>query len=313
MSFPNGSAAGPDKIIPQIFEDLVSKSNGSAGLNFLKSLTKLINLIGDGKIPEPLRLFFFGAKLIALIKKDGGLRPIAIGNTLRRIASKCAGSKAFSERQKFFGNVQVGCVSKRGAEIAAHSFGNLIELDDNPKCADLLKLDFKNAFKSLNRETRLNHVYSNRPELYNYTHCAYGKPSYLFNGRSVIISEDGTQQSDPEAPSLFAETIHILVKQLESKFNIWYLDDGNLAKDYMVLLRVLKNFLKSEQFYGLSLNTEKYNFCFLGPTTSTQYNSVLTQFQKICPKLKRKRKEETPDFRISNRRTLPKRIARQKN
>ena len=76
MSFPNGSAASPDKIIPQIFEDLVNKSNGSAGLNFLKSLTKLINLIGDGKISEPLRPFFFGAKLIALIKIDGGLRPI---------------------------------------------------------------------------------------------------------------------------------------------------------------------------------------------------------------------------------------------
>ena len=86
MSFPNGSAAGPDKIVPQFFKDLVSKSNDSAGLNFLKSLTKLINLIGDGEIPEPLRPFFFGAKLIALIKIDGGLRPIAIGNTLRRIA-----------------------------------------------------------------------------------------------------------------------------------------------------------------------------------------------------------------------------------
>ena len=101
MSFPNGSAADPDKIVPQIFEVLVTKSNGSAGLNFMKSLTKLINLIGDGKIPEAPRPFFFGAKLIALIKIDGGLRPIAIGNTLRRIASKCAGSKVLSERPNF--------------------------------------------------------------------------------------------------------------------------------------------------------------------------------------------------------------------
>ena len=101
MSFPNGSAAGPDKLVPQIFKDLVSKSNDSARLNFLKSFTKLINLIGDGK---------------------------------RRIASKCAGSKALSERQNFFGNVQVGCGTKIGAEIAAHSFQNLIERDDNPKC-----------------------------------------------------------------------------------------------------------------------------------------------------------------------------------
>ena len=45
MFFSNGSAAGPDKIVPQIFKDLVSKSNGSAGLNVLKLLTDVINLI----------------------------------------------------------------------------------------------------------------------------------------------------------------------------------------------------------------------------------------------------------------------------
>ena len=138
----------------------------------------------------------------------------------------------------------------------------------------------------------LNLVYSNCPELYNYTHCAYGKPSYLFYGSFVIMSEDGTQQGDPEAPSLFAETIHTLVKQLESKVNIWDLD-GNLADDYKVVLRDLRNILKSEQIYGLSLNTEKCELCFLGPTTSTQYNSILTQFRKICPKIKIKQKKNS--------------------
>ena len=104
-----------------------------------------------------------------------------------------------------------------------------------------------------------------------------------------MMSEDGAQQGDPEAPPFFAETIHSLVKQLESKIiNIWYLDDGNLADDYKVVLWDLKNFQKLEQIYGLSLNTEKCKFCFLGPTTTTQYSSILTQFRKICPKIKTK-------------------------
>ena len=55
-------------MVSQIFEVLLSESNGSAGLNFLKSLFELINLIGDCKIPKPLRLFFFGAKLMALFE-----------------------------------------------------------------------------------------------------------------------------------------------------------------------------------------------------------------------------------------------------
>ena len=77
------------------------------------------------------------------------------------------------------------------------------------------------------------------------------------------MSEDGSQQGDPEAPPLFAETIHTPVKQLESKIIIWYLGDGNLAGDYRVGLRDLKNILKSEQIYGLSLKTEKCELCFL--------------------------------------------------
>ena len=130
----------------------------------------------------------------------------------------------------------------------------------------------------------LNHVCSNRPEVYNYTHCAYSKPSYHFYGSSVRMSENGTQQGDPEAPTLFAETIQTLIKQLESEINIWYLDDGNLADDYKVVLRDLKNIPKSEKIYGMSLNTEKCDLCFLGPITSTHYNSILTQFRKKCPK-----------------------------
>ena len=107
------------------------------------------------------------------------------------------------------------------------------------------------------------------------------------------MSEDGAwRQGDPEAPPLFAGTIQTLVKQLESKINIWYFDDGKLADDYKVVLRVLKKILKSEQIYGLSLNTKKCELDFLGLTTSTQYNSILTQFRKIFPEKKFKKTQE---------------------
>ena len=69
----------------------------------------------------------------------------------------------------------------------------------------------------------------------------------FFYGSSVIMEEDGTRQGDAEVPPLFAETSHTLVKQLESKIKIWFLDDGKLADNYKVVLRDLKNILKSEQ------------------------------------------------------------------
>ena len=83
MPFPNGSSAGLDVISPQILKDLTAKSNGETGLNFLRALTNLVNVILEGEVPFELRLYFFGAELIALKKLDEGLRPIAVGNTFR--------------------------------------------------------------------------------------------------------------------------------------------------------------------------------------------------------------------------------------
>ena len=68
----------------------------------------------------------------------------------------------------------------------------------------------------------LNHVFSDRPELYKHTHCAY------------------------EAPPVSAEIIKTLDKKLETKINVWYSDNGNLADDYKILLRDLKK-LKTEK------------------------------------------------------------------
>ena len=49
---------------------------------------------------------------------------------------------------------------------------------------------------SPNLETKLKQVFSNRLEMKNYTHCAYSKSNCFFYRHSIIMSEDGTQQTD---------------------------------------------------------------------------------------------------------------------
>jgi len=88
LSFPSGSSGGLDGMKPQYLKDLTSPQLGENASNLLTALTDLLNLMFKGKIPEILLPIFFGANLCALKKKDGGIRPIAIGNTLRRFASK---------------------------------------------------------------------------------------------------------------------------------------------------------------------------------------------------------------------------------
>ena len=179
MSFPNGPSAWLDSISPQILKDLTAMSNGQTGLNFLRALTILVNVILEGKVPFELRPYFLGAKLIALKKHDEGLCPIAIGNTFRRLSAKCAGYHVFESLQARYGNRQLGEGTKRGAELVSHVFRCLIE-SPQPKESVILKIDFENAFNSINRQLMLEKVFEKHPEDYKFSHSVYSQPSFLF-------------------------------------------------------------------------------------------------------------------------------------
>ena len=59
MSFPNGSSGGLDGNLFQNLDDLTAKSNGQTGLNFLRALKNLVNVILEVNVPFELRPYFF--------------------------------------------------------------------------------------------------------------------------------------------------------------------------------------------------------------------------------------------------------------
>ena len=64
---------------------------------------------------------FFGASLIALSKKDGGVRPIASGSTLRCLAGKCFMMKLSQHLSNIFKPHQLGVDTTCGAEAIVHA------------------------------------------------------------------------------------------------------------------------------------------------------------------------------------------------
>ena len=54
------------------------------------ALTDLVNLIFAGNVPNVACGALYGVSLCNLTKKDGGIRPIAIGSTFRRLSAKLA-------------------------------------------------------------------------------------------------------------------------------------------------------------------------------------------------------------------------------
>ena len=92
------------------------------------------------------------------------------------------------------------------------------------------------------------------PELLPLVTCAYSTPSFLFLGEDIIPSSEGVQQGDPLGPLLFCLD---LVQQLQSEFNVFFLDDGTLGGS---LEGVLEDFSTVERMVGelgLQLNRDK--------------------------------------------------------
>ena len=67
----------------------------------ITALTAFVNLMLAGHCPDDVAPTFFGGRLIALNKKSGGIRPIAIGFILRRLTSKCANAHVSSRLATF--------------------------------------------------------------------------------------------------------------------------------------------------------------------------------------------------------------------
>jgi len=121
LSFPNGSAGGPDGLRPQHLKDLTSASAERGGMELLRALTTFTNLVQKGNTPPQVRPTFFGASLIALQKKGGGVRPIAVGSTLCRLAAKCIESRVLQSMGASLAPLQLGYDIPHGAEAAAHA------------------------------------------------------------------------------------------------------------------------------------------------------------------------------------------------
>ena len=117
-SFPLGSSGDPDGVTSQHFSDLI---NNNADVMLLQTLTDFVNLLLSGYIPNDVKDIIVGGRLIALHKSSGGIRPITIGYTWRRIAAKCANSCGILKMSSYLSPIKLGVGVPVGAEVAVHS------------------------------------------------------------------------------------------------------------------------------------------------------------------------------------------------
>ena len=256
MSFPPSTSAGMDGIRAKHIVNLVSKSASAAGDQLRHELTAFVNYILRGELPAFILPLFYGARLIALDKKDGGIRPIAVGKTLRRLATKAG----MSTEAIFLGDdlspLQLGFGVRGGCEAAVHAVRRYVE--NCPTDRITVMLDIRNAFNTIRRDIFLHEARQRLPGLYRLLWQAYSRESLLHFNESVILSQTRIQQGDPAGPALFAIGVDKVARaSRKSDLSVWYLDDATLAGKPTAVLEDLENILPRLHDIGLQVNDSK--------------------------------------------------------
>ena len=122
----------------------------------LRVLTKLVNISCRGELPEFVSQALCSASLSTLLKKKGGIRPIEVGEVLRRLIAKCLAKEANLEAKELFQSLQLGVGVKGGAEAIIHSTKISYEkILTSSSSSGILQIDFCNAFNSIKRSEML--------------------------------------------------------------------------------------------------------------------------------------------------------------
>ena len=151
------------------------------------------------------------SRLIAL-DKCPGVRPIGVGETVRRIISKAILSIIGPDIQETAGAVQLCAGHEAGCEAAVHAMRKIF-LEDETEA--ILQIDATNAFNSLNRQATLHNIRGLCPPFATVLINTYREHTELFIDGETILSQEGTTQGDPLAMGMYALGTLPLIHELQ--------------------------------------------------------------------------------------------------
>ena len=134
-------------------------------------------MLASGRAPASISPLLCGASFLACRKKDGGLRPIAVGEVVRRLTSKCLSLAVRENAANLLSPTQVGVGVRGGCEAVVHALGRTLR--DTCLAPDdrwTLQVDFKNASNGVSRELMFAHARSHIPGISAWLESCYAAP-----------------------------------------------------------------------------------------------------------------------------------------
>ena len=146
------------------------------------------------------------------LDKNLGLRPIGVGEILRRITGKITVSVVKKEVISSTVSLQVCAGQEAGSEAAIHAMEKIFKEESTEA---VLLVDAANAFNSINRKVFLHNISILCPAISTFVPNCYTTPARLFViGGTEIRSNEGTTQGDPVAMAIYAIGITPLIMMM---------------------------------------------------------------------------------------------------
>ena len=205
---------------------------------------------------DPISLESFVACRLIPLDKDPGVRPIGIGEVVRRIVSKAILKISKAHIEDAVGCLQLCGGQESGIEAAIHAMRNAFSEDSTEGA---LFADASNAFNRLNRSVCLQNVQRLCPPLAPALVNTYRSPARLFSNGETILSCEGTTQGDPLAMPMYALGTVPLIREasIAEALQSWYADDSAAASTIKRLRKWWSILLDRGPLYGYFTNATK--------------------------------------------------------
>ena len=182
------------------------------------------------------------------------MRPIAMGECLRRIICKSVAEFTKIDLEETCSTDQLACGLKAGVESAIHALSDVFDDNKEDGC-DILLMDASNAFNSFNRETVLWNARILWPRCSRFLFNTYRGFASLFvaGADEVIYSRERTTQGDPLARIFYSVSLLPLIRMLKDPNNVlqnWYADDSAAIQKLKKFEIWLKNLIEEGPAFG---------------------------------------------------------------
>ncbi|CEM34278.1 unnamed protein product [Vitrella brassicaformis CCMP3155] len=202
----------------------------------------------DGDLPPLVTRLLAAARLFALEKPGGGVRPIAIGDVLRRWVTRALCMQHKLDFEEEFRPPQFAVGTSAGGEKLFRAAQTYIQTQDavgqdadgRPITRTLLSLDCRNAFNEIGRQHIIDELAVKHLAMVAFFWQFYGIAALLWytmeDGRvETIHSRQGVQQGDAAGPFLFCLAFQPALRRLQEQFPAalvgGFMDDGLRGMD----------------------------------------------------------------------------------